>query len=72
MLTRAVIAHFGTRAAAAQWLGISASAVSQWGERVPPFQARRLHGVGSLNYDPAEYVGRYPSYRHIPPAIEAA
>ncbi len=71
MLTADVISHFKTRTAVAKYLGITVQAVSQWGDLVPPNQAQRLHGLGELRYDPADYEGCYPAYRYLPPAIEA-
>lgn len=73
MLTEVVINHFKTRTEVAKQLEISVQAVSQWGVFVPPHQARRLHVLtdGVLKYDPADYVGRYPSHRFLPPGFEA-
>jgi hypothetical protein len=74
MRTEDVISHFQTRTEIAVQLCISVQAVSQWGELVPPHQARRLHVLtgGKLKYDPADYVGSYPAHRYLPPAVEAA
>lgn len=74
MRTEDVISHFRTRTEIAARLEITVQAVSQWGELVPPHQARRLHLLtsGALKYDPADYAGRYPGHRYLPPAIEAA
>lgn len=74
MLTVDAITHFSTRTEIAKQLGITGQAVSQWGDLIPPFQARRLHELsnGLLKYDPADYIGKYPSHRFIPPAVDAA
>jgi hypothetical protein len=74
MLTENAVTVFLTRKSLAEALGIRPSAVSQWGDLVPPHQARRLHELtnGKLVYDPANYSGHYPAYRYLPPAIEAA
>jgi hypothetical protein len=74
MLTENAITHFTSRRLLAEALGIKASAIYQWGKLVPPTQARRLHEMtnGKLVYDPADYAGRYPPNRFLPPPIEAA
>ena len=42
MWTQDVIHHFESQAKVARFLGISRSAVSQWGEAVPEVSARKL------------------------------
>lgn len=73
MLTATAIAYFEGQSRLAEKLAITPSAVSQWGELVPPLQARRLHELtdGDLPYDPADYAGKYPENRFLPPAVEA-
>lgn len=60
MKTTTAIAHFGSRAKLAKALGISNSAVTQWGKDVPPRRALELerltHGVLRLET-------RYPKRR---------
>jgi len=58
MLKIAVKAHFGNQRTIAKELDISESAVSQWGERIPEFWARKLSELtgGKLKYDPAAYT----------------
>jgi DNA-binding transcriptional regulator YdaS (Cro superfamily) len=57
MKTADVIAYFGTATAAAQKLGISRAAVSQWGDLVPLASAVRLSVLtgGALALDLAHY-----------------
>lgn len=61
MLTSVVIEHFGNKSRVASALGIGKAAVSKWGERVPPFQASRLHELtaGDLDYNPNDYIDWY-------------
>lgn len=61
MLKRDAVTHFGSQAAVARALGIQKAAVSKWGDRIPPFQASRLHQKtrGVLKYDPSDYLGWY-------------
>lgn len=74
MLKKDVLAHYKTPKAVAERLGVTVQAISQWGELIPPAQARRLHELtlGSLRYDPRDYEGRYPAYRFLPPPLDAA
>ena len=57
MLTEKVISHYGSKAAVARALGISAVAVTRWGKTVPEKRAARLEYLtnGSLKYDPSSY-----------------
>lgn len=59
MLKASAISYFHTRKKLAEALGITPSAVSQWGELVPPLQAARLQELtgGSLTFDPSRYTG---------------
>ena len=52
-----VIEHFRSAAAAARALGISLSAVSQWGEIVPYYSATQLAEItgGDLKVEPSLY-----------------
>lgn len=55
MNTKEVIQYFGSQSAAARALGITRSAISQWGELVPLATAARLekltYGRLKLNID---------------------
>lgn len=66
MNTKEVIAHFGSKSATARALGITRSAISQWGELVPLATAARLERItnGALELD----LNAYP--RKIPSSIE--
>ena len=57
MRTADAIEHYGTRAAVARVLGLTPSAVSQWGETVPELSAWRLWlaSGGRLVIDPRVY-----------------
>jgi transcriptional repressor of cell division inhibition gene dicB len=58
MLKTQVIAHFeGSPVAVARALGITRSAVNQWGDRVPLDKALRLQAVtdGALSVDMSDY-----------------
>ncbi|MFM2482768.1 Cro/CI family transcriptional regulator [Celerinatantimonas sp. YJH-8] len=61
-----VIQQLGSVGQVADLLGISHSAVSQWGELIPEKQALRLHMLthGKLSYDPALY--RHSQYMSDP------
>lgn len=60
MKTSDVLQQFGTASAVAETLGITRSAVSQWGEMVPPASAARLEKLsgGKLVFDPDVYRNR--------------
>lgn len=66
MNKKEVIAHFGSQSATARALGITRSAISQWGELVPLATAARLERItnGALELD----LNAYP--RKIPSSIE--
>lgn len=57
MRTQDVVKHFGSQAAVARSIGITAAAVSQWGELVPFESAYRLFlaSRGELFFDPRVY-----------------
>lgn len=57
MKTQDAIRHFGSAKKLALAVGISSSAVSQWGEWVPPGTAAILEKIsgGSLVFDPTKY-----------------
>lgn len=57
MLKSTVLAHFGSGVAAARAIGLTKSAVSQWGEQVPLDKALKLQAVtkGALSVDMADY-----------------
>ena len=57
MLKTQVIDHFGSIQAAANALGITKSAVSQWKAKVPRGAAYIAQAItdGALKVDPAEY-----------------
>jgi DNA-binding transcriptional regulator YdaS (Cro superfamily) len=57
MRTADAIQHYGTRAEVARVLGLTPSAVSQWGEVVPELSAWRLWlaSGGRLALDPRVY-----------------
>ncbi len=59
MLTKDVIAHFGSRAKVADALRLTRAAVYGWGERVPPLRAAKLAEItaGRLRFDPSDYEG---------------
>ena len=63
MLTRDVIAHFGSHAEVARTLNLTRAAVYAWGERVPPLRAAKLHQLtrGRLRFDPSDYEGYWNS-----------
>lgn len=54
---KTAIAHFGSAAALAKALGISAAAVSDWNEIIPEGRAYQLQVLtsGMLRVDPAAY-----------------
>jgi DNA-binding transcriptional regulator YdaS (Cro superfamily) len=58
MRTADAIQHYGSRAAIARALGLTPSAVSQWGETVPELSAWRLWMAsgGRLALDPWVYA----------------
>lgn len=57
MFTADAVVCFGTKAAIAEILGVSPSAVSQWDELVPPLSAAKLakRSNGKLEFDPDLY-----------------
>jgi hypothetical protein len=57
MFTEDAVKVFGSKAAIAEVLDCSASAVSQWGELVPPLSAAKLakRSNGKLTFDPDRY-----------------
>jgi DNA-binding transcriptional regulator YdaS (Cro superfamily) len=57
MRTSDVIDYFGSKSAVAVALEISPSAVSQWGEIVPPLSAVEIERAskGRLKFDPKLY-----------------
>ncbi|HGM5304522.1 TPA: Cro/CI family transcriptional regulator [Serratia marcescens] len=57
MLKEKVVSHFGSIIAVAERLGISHSAVSQWGKVIPEKNALRLHQItnGELKYEESLY-----------------
>jgi transcriptional regulator with XRE-family HTH domain len=57
MLKRDVKDHFGTYVAAADALGITKSAISQWPEIVPELWAYKIQAItrGRLKIDPLTY-----------------
>lgn len=57
MLTSEALRVYESKTAIADVLGISPSAVSQWGEYVPPLSAMKLakHSRGKLRFDPDVY-----------------
>jgi DNA-binding transcriptional regulator YdaS (Cro superfamily) len=57
LLRKNAVEHFGTQTNLAMALGISAPAVSMWGDFVPEKQALRLERLtaGELVYDEIEY-----------------
>ena len=57
MFTSDAVAAFGSKVAIAEALEISPSAVSQWGELVPPLSAAKLakRSRGKLKFDPDIY-----------------
>jgi len=57
MLKQDVVSHFGSPAATARALGITKSAVSQWGDNIPERMAYRVQTVtgGALTVDPNVY-----------------
>ena len=57
MLKRDVKDHFGTYAAAADVLGITKSAISQWPETVPELWAYKIQAItrGRLKINPLTY-----------------
>lgn len=61
MKKRDALAYFGTSIALARAVGVTKSAVSQWGEFVPPAIAELLQDLtqGVLHYDPSVYPDTY-------------
>ena len=57
MKTSKVVKHFGSKTAAAEALGITKSAVSQWKEYVPEGTAYRIQVLtgGKLQVEPQAY-----------------
>lgn len=57
MLKKDVISHFGTIISVAEKLGVSHSAVCQWGDVIPEKNALRLHQItsGVLTYEESFY-----------------
>lgn len=57
MYTETAIKHYGTVQRVAEALGISANAVYQWDELVPPLSAAKLskRSKGRLKFDPDLY-----------------
>jgi len=57
------IAHFGNIKLLHIALGITSSAVTQWGEIIPEKQAMKLALLtnGALKYDPALYIKKPPA-----------
>lgn len=72
MKTADVIAHFGSRNAAAKALEINRSAISQWGPRVPLGTAARLEKItgGALVLDLDQYQRPIP-HAHKKPGAKA-
>ena len=58
MLRAIAIKHYGSLAAVARALGITRSAVTQWGRIVPEGMAYKLESItkGELQVDPHRYV----------------
>ncbi|HFK7184583.1 TPA: Cro/CI family transcriptional regulator [Serratia odorifera] len=57
MLKEKVVKHYGSQRAISAALGVSDSAVSQWGEVIPERVALKLSRItgGALTYDPSFY-----------------
>ena len=57
MWTHIALQHYGTARAMADAIGITASAVSQWGDVVPYHSATRLHeqSQGAIPLEPDHY-----------------
>lgn len=57
MLKEKVVKHYGSQRAISAALGVSDSAVSQWGEVIPERIALKLSRItdGALVYDPSFY-----------------
>lgn len=68
MKKESAIRYYGKAKDLAKALGISSSAVSQWGDYVPEKQARRLERIteGRLKVDEACYVYVYVKSGEIP------
>ncbi len=58
MQKASAIEHYGTEQAVADAIGVTRSAVNQWGALVPPLRAMQLQqsSGGKLVYDPAVYA----------------
>lgn len=67
--TRAIELLGGTPTAAARAIGISASAVSQWPDELPPAIADRVQAAVARKHLPAELLGGEPA---AAPAASAA
>lgn len=61
MLKASAIEHYGSERKVADALGITRSAVNQWGAKIPPLSAMRLDQLtdGALKFDPDDYTGKY-------------
>lgn len=60
------IKYFGSQKIIAETLGIARSAVSQWGEEVPPLRAFQLERLSDGNLKPKVDVGKIccPTIQH--------
>jgi DNA-binding transcriptional regulator YdaS (Cro superfamily) len=74
MFTRDAIQHFGNAPKLAQALGLTKGAIYQWGDRVPPLRAARLHQItrGKLRFDPSDYPSSYWRHSLASPVPETA
>lgn len=67
-----VLKHYKTATAVAEALDISVAAVSQWGDLVPPFSAKRLALLNAaLPFNPALYRNSSQKWRRIATALSA-
>jgi transcriptional repressor of cell division inhibition gene dicB len=68
-----VVRHFGSQKAVSEALEISESAVSQWGELIPPLQAHKLAELtrGELSFDPRLYRHSSERSREIASALSS-
>lgn len=63
MYKNCIITHFNGTTKTAEALGVTHSAVCQWGKIIPEKQALKVERLtnGKLKYDPALYSGNHKS-----------
>lgn len=61
MKKASALTYFGSASKLARAIGVTRSAVQQWGDLVPPLSAAKLERAsnGALKFDPDDYSGHY-------------